>query len=211
MRKRRLSLFLSPFCFGRHGGRLGPVDQDAPEGRSRTHLDGLVGRPGAIRGRQGTVHAAELRARVEQGSGPLPDAHLELAVGGPQLDRTAHYLADPDGAAGGLGGDPRERPVDRDVAVGGVAAQVAGDLAKPGDAVEILDHGGAVDLADADLAGPADIRPAHRSVDGDAAGAGAQLERARLVESEIAGPGGQPALAEPTSAAEVAQRSLAVD
>ena len=97
---------------------------------------------------------------------------VQVAHGGPEHDRAADHLAEADGAVGGLRVDAGAGPLDGDVAVGGAHPQVAGDRVDRGVAVGVLDHRGALDLADLDLAGAGgDLGVAGDVVGGDVTGA----------------------------------------
>jgi hypothetical protein len=148
-----------------------------------------------------------VRAHVQQGRGALANADLELAGRGLDRDRAARDLADTDVAAGGLGIDPGVRPVDGDVAVGGAAPQAARDLTDPGVALRFFIT--AVPSISPTRTSPDPVTSASPtgSVDGDIARAGRQLQRARLVQADMAGGSREPALAGPALAAEVGHRS----
>src|SRR5215831_14966313 len=189
----------------------GTADHDVAVAGAGTHLDGLAGWAGTVRGVHLVADMAELRVDVEPGGGAGVDADLDLAEAGLERGRAAHDLADPDVAVGGAGGDVGARLADGDVAVGRVHPQVAGDLANPAVAVGVLDHRRSVDVAQAYPAGPrTDLGPARGPVHGNGAGAGVHLERAGLLELDVAGRGLDPALAEAAGTADRYDRGVAV-
>ena len=153
--------------------------------------------------------AAEPGDDVQPRGGAFADADLELAGRGLEHDRAPADLRDPDVAVRRLGGHRRVRATDGDVAVRRLHPQVAGDLADRGVAVGVLDHRRAVDLADADVAGSGrDLRVAHDAIDGDVPVGGGGLQRAGLVEADVAHRGLEPALAELAVGGEVAERRV---
>jgi hypothetical protein len=149
-----------------------------------------------------------LRANIEQGRGTLPDTHLELAVCGSKFHRAVHHFADPDRAVCCFGGDSPECPVDRDVAVGGIASEVAFDLADPSGAVQVFDHRRTIDFADAHLPGASDLSAAPHTVDAHCPRRRAHAQRASFVQSQISGAGGERALSKPAGASEVTKRNV---
>src|SRR5215470_18866574 len=130
---------------------------------------------------------AELRVDVEPGGGAGPDAHLDLSEAGLERGRAA-LDPDPHIAVGAARVDIGARVVDGDAAVGCVHPQVADGLADPAVAVGVLNHCGAVNLAHTHPAGPgADLGGARHPVHHDGAGGGVRLERAGVLEPDVAG------------------------
>src|SRR4051794_1008185 len=190
----------------------GTADGDVAPGGVRADLDGLLG---LLRSRgevvQLVAHPPVPGLQVEPRGGAPGDPDLHVAGRGAQRDRVAHDPADADGAVGGLDVGPGVGPVDGDVAVGRAHPQLAGDGAQDGLAVGVLDHRGAVDLADLDpTAAGGDLRVPGDRVDGDATH-GAQVQRAGPVEPEVPDRRPEPALPQPAGAVEVPGRQVPVD
>src|SRR6185437_12642969 len=188
------------------------ADADVAVGGAGAHLDGLLTRVGALRVGQLVVHAAEARVEVEPGRDARPDADVDLAEGGAGLDGARRGLAQTDVAVGGLERHGGAGLVDRDAAVGGVHAQVAGDVADPGLAVRALDHGRALDAVDADHAGPGrGVEVAGRVADAHVARTGADLDGSGGLDVEVAGAGLEPELAQPAGAAHGGDAGVALN
>src|SRR2546421_465418 len=102
----------------------GAVDDDRASVGAGADLDGFLGRAGAVGGVEFVAHHAGLGVQVQPGGGALPDADLQFAGGGFQVDRAAHDLGQPDVAAGGLGVHVAAGALHGDVAVGGFDPQV---------------------------------------------------------------------------------------
>ncbi len=134
-------------------------------------LDRVLARFGTPDGVQVVLHVAELRLEVQPGRDAVSDTDLdrpERALGddGPTRD-----LTEADIAVGGLRGNARVRPVDRDRAVGRIHARVARDLADPRIAASVLDDRGPVDPADPHGSGRRDLGPADGHIHGHVAAA----------------------------------------
>src|SRR5690348_1211241 len=148
---------------------------------------------------------------VEPGGGAGLNADLDLAHARLERGRAARDATDAHVAIGAAGVDVGVRVVDGDAAVGRVHPQVTVGLADPAVAVGVLDHRIAVDLAQPYPAGPgAHLGRARHPVRHDGAGGGARLERARLLQLDVAGRELKPALAETAGAAERRDRGVAV-
>jgi len=94
------------------------------------------------------VHRSSLAVDVDGGNGALADADLDVARGVPQLRPARGHPPDPNGAAGGLGGDMAVGAVDVEVAAGAVEIEVGRGVADPGLPARGREPDRTVDLAD---------------------------------------------------------------
>src|SRR5689334_10659849 len=139
------------------GARSGPgaADVDGAPAAPGVDRDGVLGTARGLGLGDRVAHLPAVGADVEPGGDALTDADLDGAVGRLQPDLAAADLGDPEVAVGRGAGDRRLGARDVDAAVGAPDPQVAGHGADGRAAVRVLQHGGAVDPADAYGAGAA--------------------------------------------------------
>ena len=174
------------------------------------YVDRLLVRAGTIGSLQFVLNVAERRLEVQPGRGAVADPDVDLAVRTFGEDGTTFDLAQAQVAVGGLHGRRAPRPVDGDPAVGGFHAHVARDLADPRVAVGVLDHRRPVDAADPHGSGRRDLGIADDLSHRDVTGTGFELERARLVELDVADAGLEAASADVTGAVQRGHPRLTV-
>ena len=135
--------------------RSGAADDDVAEGGAGAHLDGLVGRRRARRRSSSALRTRPKRGvHVEPGGGALggcrPRSRRARSPARPSRATTSPSRTSPLAVLASTPASARSTAMSP---LAGVDPQVAGDRADPGVAVGVLDHGGAVDLADAHVAG----------------------------------------------------------
>ena len=168
-----------------------------------------VGTLGVI---QVVVHVAELGIEIQPGGDAVEDTDLDLAERSLGNGRTLRDLPDANVALGRLRDDPFVHPIDGDRAVGCTHARCTRDLADPRVAVRVLYRGGPVDAADPHSAGARDdLRLAGGPFHRDVAGAGLEVQGARLVEPDLTDTEPAPTLAEPAAAVHRHHSRLDVD
>jgi len=98
--------------------------------------------------RNGVAYRPSLAVDVDAGGGALVDADLDVPRAVHQRRLTACQPADPDGTAGGRGGDVAVGPVDVEVAAAAAEVEVAVGVADPGPPARVREPHRAGDLAD---------------------------------------------------------------